>query len=144
MALSTEQVLSLCCEPYSWPDTAGLIKKRKYILPEVLILSYLVFSASDNHLYVLEAGRALPTERQNQVVASKSLSSHPGPPESADSLCCGSDPCIPTFGTAACSTMFFTGSGAVFSIETTTTSTSDRPGGHSLAKCKRIRKPFLS
>lgn len=47
-------------------------------------------------------------------------------------------------GTAACSTMLLTGNGAVFSMETTTTSTSGRPGGHSLAKWKRMRKPFLS
>lgn len=49
-----------------------------------------------------------------------------------------------TLGTAACSTMLLTGKGAVFSMDTTTTSTSGRPGGHSLAKWKRMRKPFLS
>ena len=49
-----------------------------------------------------------------------------------------------TLGTAACSTMLLIGKGAVFSMDTTTTSTSGRPGGHSLAKWKRMRKPFLS
>lgn len=38
------------------------------------------------------------------------------------------------FGTAACNTMLLIGRGAVFSMDTTTTSTSGRPGGHSLAK----------
>lgn len=52
--------------------------------------------------------------------------------------------CRATFGTAACSTMLLIGRGAVFSMDTTTTSTSGRPGGHSLAKWKRMRKPFLS
>lgn len=49
-----------------------------------------------------------------------------------------------TLGTAACSTMPLIGKGAVFSMDTTTTSTSGRPGGHSLAKWKRMRKPSLS
>lgn len=49
-----------------------------------------------------------------------------------------------TLGTAACNTMLLMGKGAVFSMDTTTTSTSGRPGGHSLAKWKRMRKPFLS
>lgn len=47
-------------------------------------------------------------------------------------------------GTAACRTMFLTGSGAVLSVDATITSTSGLPGGQSVAKCSRTRTPFLS
>lgn len=49
-----------------------------------------------------------------------------------------------TLGTADWKTMFRMGWGAVLSIETTTTSTSERPGSGSRAKWKRTRKPCWS
>lgn len=49
-----------------------------------------------------------------------------------------------TLGTAACRTMFLTGSGAVLSMDATITSTSGLPSGQSVAKCSKTRTPFLS
>ena len=49
-----------------------------------------------------------------------------------------------TLGTADWKTMLRMGWGAVLSMETTTTSTSERPGSGSRAKWKRTRKPCWS
>lgn len=49
-----------------------------------------------------------------------------------------------TLGTADWNTMLRMGWGAVLSMETTTTSTSERPGSGSRAKWKRTRKPCWS